>query len=74
VDRVIPSIVALPDAALPPDELGREHVRHTVRMLLSYSAAVRSAVEDGRCAIVGATYALTEGRVELVEGAGPFEA
>jgi carbonic anhydrase len=57
-----------------PEALGREHVRHTVRMLLSYSAAVREAVRDGRCAIVGATYALTEGHVRLVEGAGPFEA
>jgi carbonic anhydrase len=95
VDRVIPSIVALPGvpdggrstdltpgtaspagwAVTPePEALGREHVRHTVRMLLSYSAAVREAVRDGRCAIVGATYALTEGHVRLVEGSGPFEA
>src|SRR5665648_694411 len=96
VDRVIPSIVALPavdlgtgpagtgeDAAAgpavgpalapAPEVLGREHVRHTVRMLMSYSAAVRTAVEDGRCAIVGATYALAEGRVRLVESTGPVE-
>ena len=113
IDRVIPSIVALPaadpgtgpggtggtgeDAAGPavgssvgddapgqvvvgrhalapaPEVLGREHVRHTVRMLMSYSAAVRTAVEDGRCAIVGATYALAEGRVRLVESTGPVE-
>src|SRR5665648_647724 len=105
VDRVIPSIVALPDvdpgtgpggaggtgedAAGPagpgqavvgrhalapaPEGLGREHVRHTVRMLMSYSAAVRTAVEDGRCALVGATYALAEGRVRLVESTGPVE-
>lgn len=81
VDRVIPSIVALPspDAGSAPlgfggpvdaDTLGREHVRHTVQMLLSYSAAVRAAVEDGRCAVVGATYALAEGRVRAVEAAG----
>jgi len=101
VDRVIPSIVALPAvdpgaeadpraeaAAGPapgqamvgrhalapePEVLGREHVRHTVRMLMSYSAAVRTAVEDGRCALVGATYALAEGRVRLVESTGPVE-
>jgi len=84
VDRVIPSIVALPTpGAAPsahggptlgrpvdPDALGREHVRHTVQMLLSYSAAVRAAVDVGRCAVVGATYALTEGRVRAVEAAG----
>ena len=56
-----------------PEVLGREHVRHTVRMLMSYSAAVRTAVEDGRCTIVGATYALAEGRVRLVESTGPVE-
>jgi carbonic anhydrase len=90
VDRVIPSIVALPEvgATTEPtwptsttpagrvptaDDLGREHVRHTVRMLLSYSAAVRNAVEEGRCAVVGATYELTEGRVRPIEVAGPIE-
>lgn len=80
VERVIPSIVALPDASpgeeassgrpVAAEELGREHVRHTVRTLLSYSPAVSAAVEEGRCAVVGAAYALTEGRVRLVEVAG----
>ena len=56
-----------------PEVLGREHVRHTVRMLMSYSTAVRTAVEDGRCALVGATYTLAEGRVRLVESTGPVE-
>ncbi len=80
VDRVIPSIVALPGEAadavpgpghpVDPAVLGREHVRHTVRMLLGYSATVRDAVAAGRCAVVGATYALAEGQVEAVEAAG----
>lgn len=85
VDRVIPSIVALPAQQLGPGSadrpaglgqpvepaiLGREHVRHTVRMLLSYSATIRERVEAGRCAVVGATYALSEGRVQVVEAAG----
>lgn len=72
-----------PEADLAPDEdaqraallpepsvLGREHVRHTVRMLQSYSAGVRDAVAEGRCAVVGAEYALAEGRVRVVEVAG----
>jgi len=81
VDRVIPSIVALPTPGsgeppamtgrpVEPAALGREHVRHTVRMLLSYSATIREGVEAGRCAVVGATYALAEGRVRVVEAAG----
>lgn len=86
VDRVIPSIIALPETGpgldppttpagqpVAPEQLGREHVRHTTRMLLSYSAAVREAVQAGRCAIVGATYTLAEGRVRLVEAAGRID-
>lgn len=53
--------------------LGREHVRHTVRMLLSYSAGLSAAVAEGRCAIVGLEYALVEGRVRLVESSGPIK-
>lgn len=99
VDRVIPSIVNLPepgqgddaggqgdgsssDAAvrgaeprplLPPtpEVLGREHVRHTVRMLQSYSASVRESVQEGRCAVLGLEYALVEGKVRVVEAVGP---
>lgn len=84
VDRVIPSIVALPEPGADPSggarrlapsaaDLGREHVRHTVRMLLSYSAGLSAAVAEGRCAIVGLEYALAEGRVRLVESRGPIE-
>lgn len=54
------------------DVLGPEHVRHTVRMLLSYSAGLSAAVREGRCAIVGLEYALVEGRVRLVESSGPI--
>ena len=85
VDRVIPSIVHLPEAgqgtqgsgagngpALVPTAavLGREHVRHTVQMLQSYSAGLSTAIAEGRCAIVGLEYALAEGRVRLVEASG----
>ncbi len=86
VDRVIPSIVALKDPAdggtgdptaarLMPSaaDLGREHVRHTVRMLQSYSAGLSKAVSEGRCAVVGLEYALAEGRVRLVEARGPID-
>nr|WP_182113301.1 MULTISPECIES: carbonic anhydrase [unclassified Actinotalea] len=88
VDRVIPSIVSLPDPDADPAhagddhpsrmhpsaaDLGREHVRHTVRMLLSYSAGLATAVAEGRCAIVGLEYALAEGRVRIVESRGTLE-
>ncbi len=80
IDRVIPSIVHIPDhaadadgahpLALTPEELGREHVRHTVRMLMSYSAGLAEAVAEGRCAVVGLQYSLTDGQVHLIEHAG----
>lgn len=88
VDRVIPSIVDPPAAGetssddgtprrvLVPtaDRLGREHLRHTVDMLLSYSAALAEAVRTGRCAVVGVEYALAEGEARPVEVRGAIEA
>ncbi|MCL3862569.1 carbonic anhydrase [Actinotalea sp. K2] len=89
VDRVIPSIVNIPDPDRPegdattgadrpllaptPEILGREHVRHTVRMLQSYSAGLSAAVAEGRCAIVGLEYTLADGRVRLVESSGDLD-
>jgi carbonic anhydrase len=77
VDRVIPSIVTRPadrtDGEVQIADrqvLLREHVRNTVHMLHGYSASLAAAVAQGRCAIVGAEYALAEGRVEIVEALG----
>jgi len=75
VDRVIPSIVGLVGgtenlASLDAAALGREHVRQTVRMLQGYSKSLAQAVEEGRCAIVGLEYALTDGRMRVVEVVG----
>jgi carbonic anhydrase len=76
VDRVIPSIVGLKDhgpaglASLDAATLGREHTRHTVQMLQSYSAGLAEAVAQGRCAIVGVEYTLADGRIQLVEAVG----
>lgn len=83
VDRVIPSIVELPSApdtrsdgrvVVPSREaLGREHLRHTVDMLLSYSMALSAAVEEGRCAVVGAEYTLAEGRTRAIDVRGSID-
>jgi carbonic anhydrase len=76
VDRVIPSIVGLGDrepaglASLDATTLGREHTRHTVQMLQSYSAGLAEAVAEGRCAIVGAEYTLADGQISLVTSVG----
>jgi carbonic anhydrase len=77
VDRVIPSIVTRPDERQDGDVhiaekavLLREHVRSTVQMIRGYSVTLATAVDEGRCAIVGLEYALADGRVEVVETVG----
>lgn len=45
-------------------EVGREHLRDTIRELLESSTVVAEAVADGRLAVVGANYRLAAGRVE----------
>jgi carbonic anhydrase len=78
VDRVIPSAVTpagddhtAPALTLRPEELGREHVHHTVRVLQEDSPVLHAAVEDGRCAIVGAEYSLRAGTVQVISTVGP---
>ena len=73
VDRVIPSIVNPGGTGVTDFDaatLGRDHVRHTVEMLRSYSALLADAVEAGRCAIIGLEYDLAEGQVRLTEVVG----
>jgi carbonic anhydrase len=43
------------------EEVGREHLRDTVRELLNSSELISDAVAEGRLAIVGANYRLGEG-------------
>lgn len=78
VDRVIPSIVSITSgdqagamAALSDQNvLRREHVKHTVGMLHSYSAGLARAVEEGRCAVVGLEYDLAVGSARMVNVIG----
>lgn len=46
---------------IDPEEVGREHLRSTIRGLLASSEIISDAVADGRLAIVGAKYRLTDG-------------
>lgn len=61
--------VSLPD----DDELRREHVRATVQMLRDYSRSLATAVEEGRCAIVGVEYTLADGTAHVVDHLGPLD-
>ncbi len=78
VDRVLPSIVRTGNEgkgglALDRVELGREHVRNTVDQLYTYSAQLATAVDEGRCAIVGVEYALRDGEISMLDSRGPID-
>jgi carbonic anhydrase len=76
VERVSPSLItAGRDGDVLRDEVALdriidEHVRHTCTFLEERSKALADRVRDGRCAIVGATYHLDEGRVRSVSASG----
>jgi carbonic anhydrase len=69
VERVTPSVLATRSEFESPtlDDVEVEHVRHTGRVLLERSKVIDQAVTEGRCAIVGLVYTLTDGRVRLVD-------
>lgn len=48
-------------AEIDADEVGREHLRDTVADLLHSSELISAAVAEGRLALVGANYRLSEG-------------
>ncbi len=72
VERILPSAptpgggTGVPDAT----ELGRRHVRRTVRTLAQTPALLAAAVAAARCAVLGLEYGLTDGRVRLIETVG----
>ena len=74
VDRIMPTIARvhvnneLED--ITDEMLRREHVSASVQTLQSYSRVLAEAVDEGRCAIVGLEYQLSDGRASLVEVVG----
>jgi carbonic anhydrase len=71
VGRVTPSVLSGRGEGLSQvDEFVAHHVRETAAQLLSRSASISEAVTAGTLAIVGLTYRLAHGRVELHEMVG----
>jgi carbonic anhydrase len=71
VERVAPSVLhATRHGRTSVEEIEREHVAETTRLLDSRSALIHQYVEAGRLAIVGAEYDLAHGRVRVVESVG----
>ena len=71
VERVTPSVLAAQQAGMTTaDEIEAEHVRHTLRLLTERSTLVADRIASGRLAVVGATYALGDGRARVVDSVG----
>ncbi|WP_082043933.1 carbonic anhydrase [Mobilicoccus massiliensis] len=71
VRQVLPSVHAASETGTTcAGEVMEEHVRQTVRGLLSRCERIASAVERGDLAIAGVTYRLSDGAVNLLDWAG----
>jgi len=67
VDRIAPSIRYAHDIELAEYEnLAEVHVRRTIDLLTRPDSAIADAIAAGRCAVVGLTYRLADGRVTVV--------
>lgn len=71
VERVTPSVIAAAtNGTTATDEVEAEHVRQTMRLIVERSQLIHAAVDEGRCAIIGLTYALAEGNARMVAAIG----
>ena len=71
VERVTPSVLAAHRAGMTTaDEIEAEHVRHTLHLLTERSNLIADRISAGRLAVVGATYALNDGRARVVDAVG----
>ncbi|TJZ76372.1 carbonic anhydrase [Rhodococcus oryzae] len=71
VERVAPSILMGRNEGLKEiDELEARHVVETGSLLMQRSRIIADRVERGSCAIVGVTYKLSDGRVQLQASVG----
>lgn len=71
VERILPSVLSARRAGSETvNETVEEHVKQTVARLNNHSRALHDAVQQGRTAVVGVTYRLTEGRADLVTTLG----
>jgi carbonic anhydrase len=71
VERVTPSVLAAQQAGMTTaDEIEEEHVRHTLRLLTERSSLVADRIASGRLGVVGAAYALGDGRARIIDSVG----
>jgi carbonic anhydrase len=74
VERVSPSVLAARQSGLEAlDDVIDEHTRQTAQLLVERSTAIASRVADGRCAVVGVNYVLTDGKARLIDAVGDLD-
>lgn len=67
VDAILPSVelVRRSDPDVDQEAVGSAHLEATMRTVLDRSGAVSDAVAEGKLAVVGASYDLVSGRVDI---------
>jgi carbonic anhydrase len=71
VERVTPSVLAARQAGMTTaEQIEAEHVRHTLRLLTERSRLIADRIASGRLAVVGAVYALGDGRARIIDSVG----
>ena len=74
VERIVPTVNrSLARGETEVDLITRDHIVDTIDELLEMSTLIRSRVESGKLAVVGAQYRLEEGQVELIASRGQLE-
>lgn len=75
VERIVPSVMAArAEGVTDVNGTVKEHTDQTVHRVVETSHAVSKAVDEGRTAVMGVTYSLSEGSVLIGDILGPIEA
>lgn len=71
VERILPSVLAARrTGAETVNDTVEEHVKQTVQRLTNHSRSLHEAVAEGRTAVMGVTYRLSEGTADVVSSIG----
>ncbi|GAA1153559.1 carbonic anhydrase [Nesterenkonia sandarakina] len=71
VERITPSVLAAQRAGITSvNETVEEHVKQTAHRVVDHSRVLHDAVAEGRTAVIGVTYRLSEGRADVVTSIG----
>ncbi|MCH8560197.1 carbonic anhydrase [Nesterenkonia sp. DZ6] len=71
VERITPSVLAAQRAGITSvNETVEEHVKQTAHRIVDHSRVLHNAVAEGRTAVMGVTYRLSEGRADVVTSIG----